>query len=450
MSDRPNIVFLVLDTLRQDRVSLYNDDVNFTENLDALGSESLVFTDAVAQAPWTLPSHASMFTGTYPWKHGATQQSPTFESTDATLVERFADAGYRTGGFSPNPWVSPFCGLATGFDIWDDFLTPRRLPVSKFVASSVILKWWSNRRLERLKGVITDVADSLFEIWSRYQGADTAQSQRVVERGKAFLKDVDRSQPFFLYMNLLDAHEPYYPPEPYRERHAPGVDPHEECQIPSRYLKGEAKADFENLGRLYDASVDHLDDVVGSFIEFLRRTDRLDDTILIVLSDHGQALGESELYGHQYGCGPELTEVPLVVRVPGTPPDTVDDLVELRELFDLVPALAGVGPEYTPGVPVAKGGYGFPDLAIRQLPAALRDEYYKRFRFAVNEDQHVVRSESESERAVATSAVRRATGKETEPDRTLVRSLPDDGDAERESVDFADPVENRLEELGYL
>lgn len=99
------------------------------------------------------------------------------------------------------------------------------------------------------------------------------------------------------------------------------------------------------------------DDMVGSFIAFLRRTDRLDDTIFIVLSDHGQTLGESELYGHQYRCGPKLTRVPLIVHTLGTPPDTVDNLVKLRGLFDLLPALAGSGPNYTPSVSVARGGY---------------------------------------------------------------------------------------------
>ncbi|WP_425603050.1 sulfatase-like hydrolase/transferase [Halosolutus gelatinilyticus] len=326
MSDHPNVVFLVLNTLQRDRVPLYNDDVTFTENLEALGSESVVFTDAVAQAPWPLPSHASMFTGTYPWEHGATQQSPIFESATVTPVGRVADAGYQTTGFSPNPWVSSFTGLTTGFDTWDDFLTPRRFSLPEFVASSRILEWWSNQRFERLKGTLTDLADSLFEAWSRYQDTDAAQSKWVVEQVQAFLEDRNRFCPFFLYIILLDIHKPYYLSDPYRQRHAPDVASQEECQITFQYLKADITADFES---------------------------------------------------------------------------------------------------YTAGAPVAKDGYGFLDLATRQLPATHRDRYYKQFRYVVNEFWRVVRAKSESEPASATSAVRRELGrKRSRIERLCARSRP--------------------------
>lgn len=443
-----NVVFLVLDSLRRDRVSLYDDSVSFTSNLEDLGNESLLFTDAVAQAPWTLPSHASMFTGTYPWEHEATQQSPIFDPSGPTLVDRFAGAGYRTAGFTPNPWVSPFSGLANGFEQWDNFLTPSGFSVPDFVRSSKILEWWSHRRFERLKTALTDIADSLFETWTRRQGSKMAQSERVFERGREFIEETGRSRPFFLYMNLLDAHEPYYPPEEYRERHAPDVDPRDECQIPSRHLKGETEADFDNLGRLYDASVDYLDDLIGEFVRYLRTTDHLEDTVLLVVSDHGQALGEDDLYGHQYGVGEELTSVPMLIRAPDQSPGTVDELVELRELFDILPAQAGLASAYSPGVDVAKGGYGFPDLAIRQLPNTRREDHYKRFRFAVSPGQYLVRTESEQD--VTIEARSRETNVTEPPDPELLESIPTGDSPGHEDVEFAEPVESRLEELGYL
>lgn len=443
-----NVVFLVLDSLRRDRVSLYNDGVTFTQHLAELGDESIIFDDAIAQAPWTLPSHASMFTGTYPWEHGATQQSPIFEPDAPTLVERFAGAGYRTAGYTPNPWVSPFSGLATGFDDWDNFLTPTGISMPDFVGSSKILEWWSQKRFERFKTALTDMADSLFETWSRRQGSKMAQTDRVLDRGKAFIERGDRSRPFFLYMNLLDAHEPYYPPTDYRKRHAEDVDPRDECQIPSRHLKGETEADFESISKLYDASVDYLDDAVGEFIAFLRRSDLLDDTVVAVLADHGQALGEDGLYGHQYGVGPVLTRVPMLVRAPGYTPQRDDRLFELRELFEYLPALAGLRSEYSPGVDIAKGGYGFPDLAIRQLPNTRREEFYNRYRFALDEDQYLVRTETEDEMTISSSG--RLAAESVEPDPKLLQSLPQDSEGDRAQIEFAEPVENRLEELGYL
>lgn len=442
-----NVVFLVLDALRRDRVSLYNPSVDFTENLESLGAESLVFEDAVAQAPWTLPSHASMFTGMYPWEHGATQQSPTFDTASITLVDRFAGAGYRTAGFTPNPWVSPFSGLATGFDVWDNFLNPTELPVPDFGASK-ILEWWSTRRFERFKTLVTDVADSLFETWSRRQGARLAQTDRAIQRGREFVRETDRGRPFFLYLNLLDAHEPYYPPVEYRERHAPDVDPRDECQIPSRFLKGETAADFENIRSLYDASVDYLDDAVGGFVSFLRKEGYLEDTVLVVISDHGQALGEDELYGHQYGVGPELTSVPMLVRAPETEPGRVDGLVELRELYSYLPALAEIGSAYTPGVDIAKGGYGFPDLAIKQIPSPRREQFYKRFRYALDQDAYLVQAESRN--GMAFEGWGRRSGEKIEPGSHLFEALPEAENGERESIEIDDAIADRLTELGYL
>ncbi|MFB6243322.1 MAG: sulfatase [Halobaculum sp.] len=443
-----NVVLLVLDSLRRDRVSLYDDGVDFTDSIAALGAESLVFDNAVAQAPWTLPSHASMFTGTYPWSHGATQESPTFDAGGPTLVERFAAAGYRTGGFTPNPWVSPFSGLAAGFDTWDNFLTPRRLPIPEFVRSSRLLEWWSRNQFERVKKRLTDAADSLFETWSRRKETEVTHSERVFDRAESFVRETDADRPFFLYLNILDAHEPYYPPESYRERHAPGVDPHEECQIPSRHLKGETEANFDNVAGLYDAAVDNADDLVGSFVAFLREQQLLQNTVLVVVSDHGQALGEDGLYGHQYGVGPVLTHVPMLVRTPEANAERIDRLVELRELFDYLPSVAGVGPEYTPGVEIAKGGYGFPDLAVRQLPGGRDSEHYRRFRFALDREEYLVRTET-PEQVTVTAEVRDSTA-ETDPSPTLLRALPTAETHDDDAVAVADPVEGRLEDLGYL
>lgn len=442
-----NVVLLVLDALRRDRVSLYNPSVDFTENLEELGGESLVFDDAVAQAPWTLPSHASMFTGTYPWEHGATQQSPTFEPTGPTLVDRFAGAGYRTAGFTPNPWVSPFSGLASGFDEWDNFLNPTDLRIPGLGASR-ILEWWSTRRFERFKTVITDLADSLFETWSRRQGASLAQTDRALERGREVVLRTDRSRPFFLYLNLLDAHEPYYPPDEYRERHAPDVDPRDECQIPSRFLKGGSVADFENIRRLYDASVDYMDDAVGEFVAFLRHNGLLEETVLVVISDHGQSLGEDDRFGHQYGVGPELVSVPMIVRTPGVDPGRIDRLVELRELYSYLPSLAEIGSSYSPGVDIAKGGYGYPDLAIKQIPADRRGQFYNRFRYVLDESEYLVQVESNA--GMSFDGTSRETGSSVDPGAHLFEALPFAENGEQEDVDFGEEVRDRLAELGYL
>jgi arylsulfatase A-like enzyme len=117
-----NIAVIVLDTLRRDKVSVYNDDVDFTENLERFSSNSAVYENAVAQGPWTLPSHASIFTGEYPWKHNATQETLYLEDEFKQLPEIFSEKGYSTGAFSDNPWISSSSGLERGFDQLENYL----------------------------------------------------------------------------------------------------------------------------------------------------------------------------------------------------------------------------------------------------------------------------------------------------------------------------------------
>ncbi|MFT4946279.1 MAG: arylsulfatase A-like enzyme, partial [Natronomonas sp.] len=116
--DRPNVIFVLLDTLRADRVSALGYDRETTPNFDAFADDATLFTDAVAQAPWSIPSHASLFTGKYPEEHGATITSPIL-SGERTLAERLSENGYETYAVSPNDYVRPATGFARGFDSYE-------------------------------------------------------------------------------------------------------------------------------------------------------------------------------------------------------------------------------------------------------------------------------------------------------------------------------------------
>ena len=438
-----NVVLVVLDSVRRDRLGPYAPDVGFTETIDRFATEATVYHDAVAQAPWTLPSHASVFTGEYPWDHGATQRDPRLDSTGKTLAERFRRAGYRTACLTPNPWVSPYAGLTDGFETVDNFLGPS-VPFDDRVVGR-LLDWLSTTGNDRLKRGLVDLADTLFERLARHRRGDVSESEQVLARAQEFIAGDD---PFFLFCNLMDAHEPYYPPESYRRRHAPDVDPSETCQIPSKHLRGDENADFDAVGKLYDASVDYLDDTLAGLFEALEDAGVKKETVVAVTADHGQALGEKGLYGHQYGVVEPLVSVPLLIRDPSGGLESVDRQVELRELYSLLPGLAGVRSEYTPGTERALGGYAFPDLVIKQIPDDLRDRYYRMFRFARGDGRRLTRAVGPD--GTTDEMHDLGTDDQVPIDPDFSRVLDEVGRAETGSTDVDAPVEDRLEELGYL
>ena len=120
MADRRDVLFVVLDSMRLDRVSAYGYERETTPALDRLATGATRYTRAYTAAPWTLPSHCSMFTGLFPTEHGVTNgfgdATPRLPDSVTTLTERLAEDGYRTAGFSNNPWVGQLSGLDRGFD----------------------------------------------------------------------------------------------------------------------------------------------------------------------------------------------------------------------------------------------------------------------------------------------------------------------------------------------
>lgn len=126
-----NVVFLVMDTVRKDFVSPFNKNVTYTDNIERIAEEGKAFYNAVSQAPWTLPSHGSMFTGLYPWEHGATQTNLKLDVEDDLLAEKLRSEGYRTGCFSANPFISESVGTAEGFETVETAIGIDRFDISK-------------------------------------------------------------------------------------------------------------------------------------------------------------------------------------------------------------------------------------------------------------------------------------------------------------------------------
>lgn len=275
-----NVVLFTLDTLRADHLRCYGNQRVETPALDGLAAEGVRFADAVTPVPMTLPSHCSIFTGAYPPRHGV-RDNGTFRlvASQTTLAERLKAAGYSTAAFVASFVLDKRYGLDQGFDFYEDDIKFRTPAPGKPAGLA-----------QRPGNEVIDLASS----W--------LQSHQSTEPGR----------PFFAWIHLFDPHLAHVPPEPFRTRYA---------------------------SNLYDGEVAFTDHQVGRFLDQLREFDLLDKTIVVVIGDHGEGLGEHGETAHSLLIYESTMHVPFIVWNPAVIPQglVVDDRVVTT--VDLVPTL---------------------------------------------------------------------------------------------------------------
>jgi len=316
---RPNILFIVLDTVRRSNLSLYGHPRPTTPELERWAASSTVFDDAVASAPWTLPSHGSMFSGLTANDVGG-DWTRQIRSQPRLLAEVLRAHGYVTGGFVGNllytSWES---GLKRGFIHYYDYPIVWRVVLRH---SSLGRTVFLSRLVEaRTPGSIAHVFKT-FDLGPSRVPADVYEPGATVTDAFLRWEPTAGPRPFFAFLNYFDAHWPEAP-EPYRSRFAesPPAMVHE-----------------------YDAAIAYLDHEVGRILDTLRARGVLDRTLVVVVSDHGEQYGEHGLHSHANSLYLPLLDVPLMMRYPAAVPEgrRVDALVTLRDLPATVLDLAGV------------------------------------------------------------------------------------------------------------
>jgi len=417
-----NVLFVVMDTVRKDHLTPYGYDRPTTPTLAGFAEEALVHEQAVAQAPWTLPVHASMFTGLYPAEHTATQEAPYLPEDVGTLAEALSSAGYATACYSSNAWITPYTRLTAGFDRQDNFFEV--LPGEAL--SGLAADLWQRVLDSRFRWVadrLVEVGNEVHEHLAGGEGADS-KTPEIIDRVQAFTDD-HAGDDWFAFINLMDAHLPYYPPEEYREAFAPGVDPADVCQNSKEYNSGARDiddAEFDDIRGLYDAEIRHVDAELGRLFDHLTETGQWDDTVVVVCADHGELHGEHGLYGHEFCIYDPLVNVPLLVKHPDLDPGRTDEQVELLDLYDTVlesaaatDAPGGVGARpfepgrslLSAGRDVADGEYAFVDyhrpvVELNQLETKAAEagidleadsRFYSRMRAARRPDGKYIRNE---------------------------------------------------------
>lgn len=311
MVKHPNVILIVLDTLRRDVLSIYGGATR-TPFLTALAAESVVYPDCIAPSPWTVPSHASMLVGGYPSEHGVHEEydrkgRAILEKmrNKSTLAQELRLLGYHTVGYSSNPNIGPSTGFDSGFDSFT-FVDPLQHTPSENALISDTAKLGGTKMQIALSMIAHGRLGDLFKSYSAYRGMKRRKEVLGYPRakgGKSLVQAVVNSsyeQPLFLFLNFMEMHEPYSKGEP---------DP--------RYVHfGLRRVNGNTIKRGYNSAAEELDSAIGPLITFFKANGAFKDTLFVVTSDHGQSLTERGFFGHGIFLHDELVRVPLIVKYP--------------------------------------------------------------------------------------------------------------------------------------
>jgi arylsulfatase A-like enzyme len=311
---RPNVVWIVWDTVRADRMGLYGYARDTTPNLDRWSMSGRVY-DCSAVSCWTIPSHASMFTGLFPSEHGVNSLTSRLDDRYETVAEILQGDGYQTYLFSANPFISRNLNLSQGFEIEEH-------PVDEALVA---------RAQETVLAKI-DPADSRNALRAGVRKSRArawfvkAVGEIANERFLHFVDGREPDRPFFAFLNYMEAHRIRVPPRRFLERvlGTKAVEPaYDFDQSQGRFKRVSlgleapfSDAEREWIGAVYDATLLELDELLDRLFEQLRSRGLLDDTIVVLTSDHGEHLGERGSYLHQYSLHEGVLAVPLVIWAP--------------------------------------------------------------------------------------------------------------------------------------
>ena len=303
---QPNIILISLDTTRRDRLGCYACERPTSPNLDGLAADSVLYTRAIAPSNWTLPSHASLFTGKFTTSHGARfdPQGPLclagqlagsqefwshfrargLSPEEPTLAGILKEAGYATGAVVAGPWLKRAFGLHKGFDYYDDLQIGTE---NGRVASHV-----------------------------------TPAALRWIEQCRA--------KEFFLFINYFDPHKPYFPPDGFAYRFLS-----EGTQVAGPETKNRT---LRELRDLYDAEILYMDHHIGLLLDGLKQLDLYDNTWIITAADHGEMLGEHGRVGHCHRLYQEEIHIPQFIKYPHgeVPPGRTDVPVQLTDILPTI------------------------------------------------------------------------------------------------------------------
>ncbi len=346
--DAPNLLLIVLDTARADRMGLYGYERATTPSIDAFAAAHATrYDQARSTASWTLPSHASLFTGEMPGVHGVTNPRGTtggknasgewsrpvpLAETTPTLAERLRERGYQTAAIASNQMIGAWSGLDRGFEHYDDR------------AGAAVGRYHA---FAQLGGRAELVGHTPYR-----------DAREVTNTALEWLDDERRgTSAFFLFLNYMDVHNPYRPPPPFDAAFAP--------EQPRNKFRPEP----ELWSLLYDREFAYLDAELGRLLDGVQGRGLFGDTLIVITSDHGEAFGEHDTWIHGWSLHEELIHVPLIVKPPGTRSSTAsDELVTGADVHDLILRELGIDADRAQRAPSGHVAEWYYSESIKMLP----------------------------------------------------------------------------------
>ncbi len=329
----PNIVIVVIDSVRAQNLPLYGYEKNTTPFINELAKQSVVYKNAISTAPSTIPSHASLFTGTNVATHKLFDKKELSRKL-ITLPEVMEEIGYNTYGVCYQDDVSPETGLARGFKIFDKYDEPNAIKkmTRKLIGTKNILRIKKENQTPKntlvpglnvnRKKSLTD--SEIYKIirWHIGKYFDMG-ANATINKTINYLSTTGTDKPFFLYLHFDETHLPYRAPVPFLNRYMqPGINKKKLWNLNqdrNKFFLNEVKMDandFNCLLGLYDGAIAYLDSKIASLMQFLVSKNMWDETMFVIFGDHGDNLGEHGLMSHKWCLYDTLIKVPLIVKYP--------------------------------------------------------------------------------------------------------------------------------------
>jgi arylsulfatase A-like enzyme len=322
---RPNILLIVMDATRAKNLSCYGYNRPTTPNLERFAERCVVYERAISAAGWTLPGHASIFTGLYPSRHGADDQHKYLVHNYPTMAEQLRSQGYCTLAFCGNAYVGPATGLDRGFE-------------------------WFNSDFGSLPTSLRKISCKINNGFARVLGQRDSGARYTNKQIKSALRQLRNDErPFFMFVHYGEPHAPYRPPERYNRYLPNGVPLREAKRVNQNQWKYFAdlapmdKQDFEILTALYDGEITYLDARVAEVLQWFEESGMLDRTMVIITADHGENVGDHQMMGHAYCLYDTLLHVPLIIHYPRgvATPGRLEHQVQTLDLLPTILAMLG-------------------------------------------------------------------------------------------------------------
>jgi arylsulfatase A-like enzyme len=376
MSTKPDIVFLILDTQRADRLSCYGYPRGTSPHIDEFAESATLFERAVVPAQWTIPSHASIFTGEYPTTHMTTQIYDTLSEDQVTLAELLRQNGYETVGFCNNPLLGVVQNeLDRGFEAFYNYggAVPNPPDISKSrpkllgrlfetyvrlmrrIVAPIQNQFAHNNLLLRI--ALNPVLAAIWQRRANFKGK-TARSLRDVVGFLRIRRDGGPRRPLFTFINLMETHLPFWPPARFVNQFAPYYQKERESRDFMRHYNIQHYSWMvpltqplneiadRTLNDFYDAEVAYQDHLLRHLFRYLNQPEVRDNTMVIITSDHGEGMNNHNFVGHSLVAYDDLVRVPLIIRYPAMYPagKRVSTLVSTRRLFHSALEAANIMP----------------------------------------------------------------------------------------------------------